>query len=71
MNPSWYPLDGTWHPSVAVKLSVVHLSSDGGRTSACDPEGRKLALLKDDPHSEADVVTQGRTKCRKCAKAAR
>ena len=69
MSGAWYPLDGTWHKSVASKLSALHAkrSSTAG-TALCDD--RKL-LFSGDSYSESEAFMAGRTLCKRCLKAAR
>ncbi len=65
---SWYPLDGSFHESVARQMSAVHLSHNG-KQALCDPTGRRFLLLTDMPHDEEDVDAEGRKRCAKCVKA--
>lgn len=61
----WYPLDGTYHESVARRLSVLHASVAGsGRPSALC-EGAKLVLL-DDPYTVDQARAEQRTLCIAC-----
>jgi hypothetical protein len=62
----WYPLDGAWHPSVAGRLSALHLPAmEGQRSARCDI---KKVLYLSDCFTEAEAKQQGRTLCKRCVK---
>ena len=63
----WYPLDGTWHKSVAPKLSALHLSYSERGGSMCD---RGNVLLKSDGYTSAEAIADRRPFCARCCKAA-
>lgn len=63
----WYPLDGTWHQSVAARMSALHLQSPDPHTrgsAACNPMA--TALLMDDGYTEEEAAASGRTLCKRC-----
>lgn len=61
----WYPLDGTWHQSMASRLSALHLSvNDEGKVAICNPQ--RTVLLDDMPYDEKEAERCGRTLCQRC-----
>lgn len=64
----WYALDGTYHASVATRLSALHLpASTASGGALCRPS---TTVLYDDDGGFADeeVESQGRTRCARCLK---
>jgi hypothetical protein len=65
-DPScWYPLDGTWHRSVAAKMSSLHLKYSANGGAMCNTSA---ALLEDDGYTESEAKSAGRTLCKRCLK---
>lgn len=61
-----YPLDGSWHPSVATRLSQVHHPTERG-AAICKPQ--TTILLEDLEYDDADDADiDGRTVCKRCLK---
>lgn len=60
----WFALDGTWHRSVASKLSALHLDNGKGAPK-CNP---KRAVLDTDDvgYTEKEAEANGRTICARC-----
>lgn len=61
----WYPLDGTFHPSVARRLSTLHrLNPSTIREALCN----SVTVLYLHGYTEAQAKTDRRTLCKKCVR---
>ena len=67
-EPRWYQLDGTWHSSVAARLSALHLQHGTNGAALCG--GGKLLYTEDGGYSEKEAIASGRTLCKRCRKLA-
>ncbi len=59
----WYPLDGTWHASVATRASKLHLAKAKG-VALC----REYFLNDDDAYTEKAAAESFRGRCPRCLK---
>lgn len=63
----WYQLDGSWHSSVATRLSALHLPSLDPNTEGCSLCAPMTTVLyMSDGYTEKEAADTGRTLCKKC-----
>jgi len=62
-----YPLDGSFHPSVATRLSALHYPNEKA-AALCRPTATALCVEFDDGSTEDQARAERRTICARCRK---
>ena len=63
----WYQLDGTWHASVAVRSSSLHLARAGRKRPDISLCARQYFLYDEGAYTEKEAADSGR-QCKQCLK---